>query len=204
LILLPRFKFTTTSPLLLSSWPAVLAWHYQRYPLLEARDIYKLIHQGVFGPGHIVASAAGARQMLKEELTMLEACSPKSKERMPKSAFEPLDPKNTMVRVNLRSLLEDRGRTKTDGWLAAALVESARKVAGDPMQMRRRLAAAVRWCRQNVPGQAEGLERLATQARKSGYPAFHHSPAYQQAYRPAYRVVLNACLRPHRVSGRVD
>jgi hypothetical protein len=150
--------------------------------------------------------------MLREELAALEVRSPhcptgaaeaKSKGRMPESAFEPLDPKSKLVRVNLRPLFEDRGRMETDEWLVAALVESARKVEGDPMLMRRRLASAVRWCRENIPGQATGLERLAVRARKSGYPAFHHSATYQRAYRPAYRVVLSSYLGRPRASGRV-
>jgi hypothetical protein len=197
--------------LLVLSRPAVLAWHSHRYPLLQAWDIYKLIHQGAFGPGHMIAGAAQARRMLEEETAALEAGSSKSKGRMPESAFEPIDPRGRLVRVNLRPLLRMRAEgagTNAEGsldvdWLAGALVESARKVDGDADLMRRRLASAVRWCRQKMPEQAARLERLAAQASESDYPAFHHSPTYLRAYRPAYRVVLSACLRRPRVSGRV-
>jgi hypothetical protein len=75
------------------------------------------------------------------------------------------------------------------------MVESARRVKGDPDQMKRRLAAAVRWCRMNLPRQAGELERMAVRAEELGFPAFHHSPAYARAYRPAYRVVLRTCVR---------
>jgi len=199
--------------------PAILAGHFRHYPLLRAPDIYKLVHQGVFGPGHMIASAAQAKRMLEKETAALEDRSPhcptgaaaaKSRGRMPESAFEPIDPKGRLVRVNLRPLLRMKAEgvgTNAEGsldadWLADVLVESARMVKGDPILMRRRLASAVRWCRQNLPGQASGLERMAAQARESGYPAFHHSPAYQRAYRPAYRVVLRSCLNRLRASGR--
>jgi len=199
-----------------SSLAAVLDWHKRRYPLLRSRDIYKLVHQGVFGPGHIIASAARARRALKEETAALEAQSPKSK--VPSQSepeFEPIEPGGRLVRVNLRPMLGEGGRRKDEGgkkkvrgggvgagWLASALVDSARRVKGDPEQMKRRLSTAVRWCRLNLPRQAAELERMAAQAGESGYPAFHHSPAYTRAYRPAYRVILRSCLPRLHASGR--
>ena len=185
-----------------TSITAVLVWHHRRYPLLQAADIYKLIHQGVFGPGHIIISADFARRALKSELTAVEVQSPKSKvQSQTEPEFEPIDPSGRLVRVNLRPMFGNWGQSpcgdsplRATEWLVAALVESARRVKGEPAQMTRRLSAAVRWCRKNLPRQAAELERMAAQAGESGYPAFHHSPAYQLAYRPAYRVILRTCL----------
>jgi len=163
----------------------------------------------VFGPGHIITSAALAALMLEREMAALEVRISNAEVRRPGSALEPLDPKNRLVRVNLRPLAA--ARCKAQGarrnvrdvdWLAEALVESARKVKGDPELMQRRLVSAVKWCQQHLPEQAAELERLATRAGESGYPAFHHSSAYQRAYRPAYRVVLRSCLKRSRASGR--
>ena len=172
---------------------------------MRAQDIYKLVHQGVFGPGHSIASAAHARRTLREEMAALEVPSPKSKVRsQSEPEFEPIEPGGRLVRVNLRPMLGMRdeggkgkvreGRADAE-WLANALVESGRRVKGEPEQMKRRLAAAVRWCRKNLPRQAAELERMAARAAESGYPALHHSPAYSRAYRPAYRVVLRTCVR---------
>ncbi len=187
---------------------AILAWHRRRYPLLKASDIYKLGHQGVFGPGHAITNAAQAKRMLEEEMAALEVRSQRAKAKRQKSdeeLFEPIDPDGRLVRVNLRPFLgevkgqeakakwQNRGRADAV-WLAEAMVESARRVEGDPGQMKRRLSAAVRWCRGNLPRQAAELEQMAAQAGESGYPAFHHSPAYKRVYRPAYRVVLMTCL----------
>ncbi|HTW92534.1 MAG TPA: hypothetical protein VMH22_12610 [bacterium] len=197
----------------LSSWSAVLDRHRRRYPLLRAQDIYKLAHQGVFGPGHIISSAGAARRSLREEVAALQVRSPNDECRMPEPRFEPLEPEGKVVRVNLRPLLarggrmrDERGRHGTGGtdigWLAEALVESARRVKGDPERMRRRLAAAVRWCRGRLPRQAAALERLAAVAAESGYPALHHSRTYARAYRPAYRVILRSCLGPRLKSSQ--
>ena len=141
----------------LSSWSAVLGWHRQRYPMLRAQDIYKLVHQGVFGPGHIIASAAAARRTLEGEMTALKGKDQelKAKGQNPdEELIEPIDPDERLVRVNLRPLIGDqfkvqdaRHEMQDTGWLVEALLESARRVKGDPEQMRRRLTAAVRWCR---------------------------------------------------------
>jgi hypothetical protein len=188
----------------LSSLCAVLAWHCRRYPLLRAQDIYKLVHQGVFGPGHIIASAAQARRMLEEEVAALEVKGQEAKAKRQSSdeeLLEAIDPDGRLVRVNLGPLAATqckvqgaRSKMQDTGWLVRAMVESGWRVNGDPAQMKRRLAAAVRWCRKNLPRQAAELERMATRAEGLGYPAFHHSPAYFRAYRPAYRVVLRTCL----------
>jgi hypothetical protein len=186
----------------LSSLSAILAWHCQRYPLLKAQDIYKLIHQGVFGPGHIIASAAVARRALATECRLQNADC-RMQNGAGEDAIEPIDPDNRLVRVNLRPLVAAqcmvqgaRRKMRNAEWLAEAMVESARWVKGNPERMKRRLSAAVRWCRTNLPRQVAELERMAAQAEGLGFPAFHHSPAYARAYRPAYRVILRACLDP--------
>jgi len=169
--------------------------------MLRAQDIYKLVHQGVFGPGHIIASAAAARRTLEGEMTALKGKDQelKAKGQNPdEELIEPIDPDERLVRVNLRPLIGDqfkvqdaRHEMQDTGWLVEALLESARRVKGDPEQMRRRLTAAVRWCRANLPLQAVELARIAVEARAAGFPALHHSPTYRRAYRPAYRVIGN-------------
>jgi hypothetical protein len=188
------------NPLFPSSLSAVLAWHLRRYPLMRAQDIYKLVHQGVFGPGHIISSANSARRILDDELAALQVRSQSEPE------FEPIEPDGRLVRVNLRPFAvaaevrsqkaECRRQNGGAEWLVAAMVESARRVKGDPGQMTRRLATAVKWCHRNLPRQSAELERMAARAEESGFPAFHHSPAYSRAYRPAYRVILRAYLNP--------
>lgn len=199
----------------ISSLSAILAWHCRRYPLLKSWDIYKLVHQGVFGPGHVVAGAEQAKRSLKDEVERLKA-EHRNRGRN-EELVEPIELRGRLVRVNLRPLLQKERRVKSEerrsNWgeehrasadlLAEAMVESAARVKGDPRIMKQRLAAAVKWCRSNLPGQAGELERLSARAERSGYPAFHHSAAYTRAYRPAYRVVLSDFVKPH-ASGRAD
>lgn len=171
--------------------------------MLQARDIYKLVHQSVFGPGHAVASAVRARVALATELRALatqckmQTAKCRVQQDGNEELIEPIDPNGKLVRVNLRPTLEPWGQSPCGDrplgvaeWLAAAMVESARRVKGDPEQMRRRLTAAVRWCRTNLPLQSVELARIAVEAGAAGFPALHHSPTYKRAYRPAYRVVI--------------
>jgi len=41
------------------------------------------------------------------------------------------------------------------------------------------------------------LESMAAEMAPQGYPAIHHSEAYLEAYRPAYRVVEEALAAQH-------
>jgi hypothetical protein len=163
---------------------------------MSARDIYKLIHQGVFGPGHLIASVEQARRALKDEVRSQKLEGRRQNGR-PEQLIEEIEPGGKLVRVNLRRLAGDEDAT----WLADGLVESAGRVRGDPRLMKRRLAAAVRWCRENLPGEAAALERLSARAERAGFPAFHHSRTYARAYRPAYRVILSGCWK-RRAAGR--
>jgi hypothetical protein len=40
-----------------SSWIGLVQLHSGWYPLMELRDVYKLLYQGVMGPEHSIASS---------------------------------------------------------------------------------------------------------------------------------------------------
>lgn len=163
--------------------PEILEWHWRRYPLLVAPDIYKLLHQGVFGPGHIVTSAGQARAFLAEEVASLSI-----EQLDDTSDTEPLDPEGTFIRVNLVPLA---GGVDIIDRLAAALVESSYYKGSDAV-MKARLGQAAQWFLSVMPHLGTELVELAAAAEARGFPAAHHSGLYQQAYRPAYRVVLRS------------
>ncbi len=164
---------------------AILDWHLERYPLLGAVDLYKLIHQGVYGPGHIIIDAASAREYLEREHgAIFDVRSPMSDSSDRSYLSEPLGPDDRFVRVNLHGL-----DSSTIELLLAALLESAREVPVDHATMRERLLGAIEWSRQRLPGAEKELRQLLLESEPLGFPARHHSAAYRVAYRPAYRVV---------------
>jgi hypothetical protein len=151
-------------------------------PLLCAQDIYKLAHQSVFGPGHIISSAGSAREHLKKEIASLGPARPNEKEAE--------DIGGGMARVNLRPY-RDSGGSLED--LLDAMLDAAKEMP-DPekgaMAMVERLEAAKEILEaKGKKDMAEELARIAAERAKSGYPHLGHSKAYRDAYWPAYRVV---------------
>ena len=161
---------------------SVLEWHFGRYPLLQAADIYKLVHQGVFGPGHIIADVDQARRALEEELAGLR----RRRCLLAVESEEPLDPDGRLVRLNLEPL---ESLPDAVDRVLPVLLATAAETRGGPELMAARVAEALDWCRDRLPDRFEALARLASESEEVGWPARHHSSVYAAAYRPVYRVV---------------
>jgi hypothetical protein len=151
-------------------------------PLLGARDIYKLAHQSVFGPGHMIPSAESAMEHLKKEIASLGPARPGEKE------AEAIG--GGMARVNLRPFRDAGGSLEG---LLRAMLEAAEEMAGreggaaamaERLEEARGILAA-----KGKKDMADELARLAAEQAKGGYPHVGHSKAYRDAYWPAYRVV---------------
>jgi hypothetical protein len=168
------------------SLSSVLDWHLERYPLLQADDIYKLVHQGVFGPGHLIADEFHARHYLEQEFAGLSSLVPGPQSPTPPPLTEPLDPRGVLVRLNLEPL---RFRPDAVDLVLRALLGTAGSTHGSKEQMAAGLDDAAAWCARSLPDQCARLSELGAQASAAGYPPRHHSALYVAAYRPAYRVV---------------
>ncbi len=169
-----------------AEWASYLAQHLARHPLAAPEDVYKFVHQSVFGPAHFIPDAEAAQAYLEREVAELGPCSPGE------PLLEPLS--DTLVRVNLCPFVAAGGDRHR---LLAALLESAATVQGEGELMRRRLGAAARLLVElGRREDASRLRSLGEDAAARGYPALHHSERYTQAYRPAYRVVLRRLLEP--------
>lgn len=161
-------------------WREVVEEHLARHPAMCAEDVYKLAHQATFGPAHFITDAAAARAYLLEELAKVSGGGDEP-------LFEALAVDPPLVRVNLRPFKARGGDPEK---LLEALVSTANGVKGDPAAMRERLATAVETlAAHGRKAEADRLRGLAAEMEAKGFPALHHSPAYTEAYRPAYRVV---------------
>ena len=158
-----------------------LAFDIASHPNAEADDIYKFLHQAMYGPGHAVTDPERAGLALRNELATLGPAATNE------TWCDTLGGDPILVRVNLRPFV-------VNGFDVDALVESfvatANAVRGDPQQMGLALDLAVRW----LPSQERSdlsleLQQFAREMKRQGYPAVHHSAAYVEAYKPAYRVV---------------
>jgi hypothetical protein len=170
------------------SWREALQDHLRRHPGAKAADVYKFIHQSVFGPAHLIEDPAGARAYLKAEMAGMGAVP------AGESLLENLGGDPALVRVNLRPFLAQGLDSER---LLAALVHTANAVTGVPAEMLPRLREGSGILRERGrEAVAIQLEILAEEQARKGFEALHHSKAYRAAYHPAYRVILADLARP--------
>lgn len=161
------------------SFRHLLLAHVARYPLQEPQDVYKLLFQGCCGPEHAV-ERGGAQARLAEEVATL-------REAELEPMIELLPPGGAFVRVHLRPFVAAGGQPVD---LAAAFVRSAQPVAGG-----RRVLGEL-WTQVEALAEAGLLPFGGERAREygvvqasAGYPPCRHSPKFNAAYWPAYRVI---------------
>ncbi|MCX7731557.1 MAG: hypothetical protein N2248_00095 [candidate division WOR-3 bacterium] len=155
---------------------SILDWHLLHYPLLRAEDIYKLIYQGVFGPGHPGADREGVAEGVRAELARLRRC-------FPVEPFEPVDPEGLLVRLNLRAVAGSRVKEQM---LVEAVLTTIREFVPGPDRLLPRLEQARAWCEEHLPAEADRLSRLIEEMPEPPV----HSGLYRRVYQPAYRLIL--------------
>ena len=154
-------------------------------PQSGVQDIYKLLHQSVFGPGHIIPNEDTARNYLLTEIAALG----------PASAGEPMYEElgRGIVRINLRPFRDASGSTEA---MLKAMIETANSNSGTKEEMEKAVSEACAFLKKLEKNElAESLKSLAETHAPNGYPALRHSEAYREAYWPAYRIVDKVHLK---------
>jgi hypothetical protein len=155
--------------------------HLDSHPLATAEDLYKFLHQAVYGPGHAIPNPQAAADWMEEELQNL---GPPLE---PEPRCEPLGGEPPLVRVNLRPFV---AAGRDPDLLVEAFVASANQDLGSTRRMEVVLSLTVSYVECAGRGElSPGLKDLAVELAAKDYPAIHHSEAYREAYRPAYRVI---------------
>ncbi len=162
---------------------AILSWHLHHYPLLQAEDIYKLIFQGIWGPGHLLTDVNKARKLLFQEIknAALPAVAKNGNIIPTPEEIEPVDPAGLLIRVNLARF---NGAEEKGELLFQALIKTTQEFVPQPGLLPVHFNLALQWTAKHLPQQAERLKHL-----KSIPP--RHSGVYIKNYRPAYRVILS-------------
>lgn len=156
-----------------------------RHPLLEPRDLYKLLHQAAMGSEHVMDDTAGVRLwMTRELLTMGDGPV--------EPMIDTIAPGGRVVLVELRPWVA-AGRS-TDS-LLSAFIRTATAIRPDTALLDRYLAVADSVAAEGaLPFRAPAWRELVEAQRRGNYPAVHHSDAFILAYRPAYRVVAGSLV----------
>lgn len=158
----------------------VLTWHAGRYPLWQAQDIYKLIHQATLGSEHAVPSREAAQSALERELMGLTSG-------YSEPLIEPIHAEGKIARLHLRTLLHQK---RSPLVVLNAFLLTAEEYMGSPALLEEYAAQALHWAQSGGQGiDPQALEKFFKRMRESEYPAVHHSEVYNREYSPAYRVV---------------
>jgi hypothetical protein len=164
--------------------------HLDDHPLAGAEDLYKFLHQAVYGPGHAISDREAAEAWMEREI---ESLDPPIEGEL---SCEALGGEPPLVRVNLRPFVV---RGFDSDQLLEAFIASANLVRGTRRRMEVVLALAISYVQCAGRGElAPDLKALSTELAGKDYPAIRHSEAYVEAYRPAYRVVDEALAADYR------
>ena len=169
------------------SFVQVLDWHCASYPDMEAGDWYKLLHQSVFGVGHLVSGHPDAAHL---KALRRESAS-RARTGFHENLIDPLGADWRLVRLNLRPYARV-ARDLAD--LVPVMAETARAVSGTTRLMTERLKQTARRLEKRSPVLGNTLRRMGVLLALDDFPPVHHSEGYQRQYRPAYRVVLKELI----------
>lgn len=150
--------------------------HYTTYPKLQIQDVFKFLHQSAMGSEHIVSSFEKATQCIKDEYDRGVVKN--------KIFVEKLD--GGYSRVHLSCI--DYGVSAQT--LGEMLFLSAKKEIDGVSKLKEKLKIAEKMVAENLlPFDIDEFRKEVRKWEKEGFPAIHHSQAFRETYKPAYRVV---------------
>jgi hypothetical protein len=153
---------------------------FAKYPKMEARDLYKFLHQAAMGSEHAVKNVKAVKEWMKNEIAGLDTT-------ITNDLIEQLSPDGNLVRINLRPFLKS-GENPDD--LLRAFILTANDHRGSKDSLIKYLNTAKELIKRKEIFVDESMfTALVNEMEKSGYPAIHHSANYAKVYKPAYRVV---------------
>ena len=158
----------------------LLLEHYNKYPKLEAQDVLKFIFQSACGCEHLVTDRARAIEYIRSEYQNAPAGEPK---------IDALD--GNYSRVYLSCINDEF--TAED--LVDIFLRSARCEPDSTEKIEEKLSVARELIESGeIKLDLGEFDALAEKWRGLGFPAIHHSNAFRETYRPAYRVIHNDLL----------
>ena len=149
------------------------------YPESRLQDIYKSFYQDHFGPGHLISDTESVRRYLYSELSENDVSFP--------VYYEFTGCEGRFVRVFLSAVADSLISAEE---LLDAFVRSANEYQEPQKEWItewEEIVRAIHDTRVMVNGFEADEPKLAQAARKN--QAVHHSPAYNAAYHPHYRIV---------------
>lgn len=170
---------TTTTPW---SVKQLVEHHVSLKQNLGVQDVYKMLYQANFGVEHLLTDTAGVRSYLLQELASLDSVAGDE------PLIERISTDGSMVRINLRPFAKNGLDPEK---LITAMYRSAAARGPDTLlflKQWREFYDLARFGLLKFPT-AEAAE-FHTRIERGEILPVHHSPAYKESNKPAYRVVL--------------
>lgn len=156
----------------------IINFHLSRYPAMQIQDLYKLIYQAAMGSEHAITDLEAVRIWFARELTELN-------DGPAEPLIDPISANGDIVRVHLRPFVASG---HDPDLLLKAFIRTAHEYHGEIRMLEQYWQAAV----DVAIFPAAQMNEYIRSMKEKNYPAVHHSPAYKQHYRPAYRIVALA------------
>ena len=158
-------------------------------PEIRIADAYKWLFHATRGGEHAVANEFAVRKWLETEWAALGPPQPDE------PLWVPLAADGRVGRLNLRPYRAQGGSIEA---LHAAFIRGAESFAADSARFRNAWRALGRELKKQPCGHLTAAEwrRFDRELRARDYPACHHSPGYERARAPAYRVLPAAQAQP--------
>lgn len=160
----------------------LLKKHFDETPRMEPQDAVKLAFQSAFGCGHLLPAQEVCVRMIESEI----AATPEKN--VP--VFTPIG--NGLCRLNLASAPVRALGAKMIARMMLVSDETVRARTDNAERFEEVLRLTEELAqRSETPFSAQDLQAYLNEYRAQGYPVVSHTPAYREAYHPAYRVVLS-------------
>ncbi len=183
LFAIAMFPHAPAAPCDPKPWQRAFDQYVTTYPQAQAADLYKFAHHGIMGSEHAIGDTSAVRAYMTRELSQLASGALSRTHAVAEPIVEPLPPDGRFVRVHLRPFQKQHGSTDS---LLLAFIATANSAKGDTSRF-----ACAEQALSGAPwlAAARAAGALIAEKRRSGFAAVHHSPAYEKAYGPAYRVI---------------
>lgn len=162
---------------------ALIRFHMHRHAFMHFEDIYKLLYQDTFGPQHLLKDEGNALKALQAEWQTLDLAKEEP-------LCEPLSASSPFVRLNLRPYKKLKNPLQQ---LWDMLQKSAATETTVSFEQQLDKIYALAQSNKIALNSREWL-CFCKKQKTLNYPVLHHSQAYRQHSRPAYRVILTTLL----------
>jgi len=167
------------------------AAHISKYPATQVVDLLKLLHHGEFGPGHLLTDSAKSKRFLAQEAADCPVVA---------NFVEPIGFGFCRLHLSAMSKSAIGGGISLDTF--HRLFElSALSQHGSAESFAQKVATLKHLCDNGTFAyDSSEIDDLLSDS-----PAlFRHSPAFREAYSPAYRVVKAEYCRPIPLLAQID